>query len=405
VSEFTRASVLATLAAAIGMSAGPTPMVSAVSGLFMKPLSHEFGLSRTAISAILLLSPLAVAVFAPLGGRLLDRFGVRRVLLPAVLLFAAANAAMLLVRELWQYVTLAVVISACIAVHCYSSYTKILALWFSRRRGVVTGVAIACGSGLGAAIVPQLVQPWIERLGWRWAYVGIAAIVLLWAFPALILFLREPSDLETGRPSPGARPAATEGLSVDRAMKDRVFWLIAAAMYLAPLTIVGTLAHLFPMLTERGASAAVATTALSFIYIGGMIGQLSSGYLLDRISSPKIVLPYFLAALVGIAIMHRAGDPRLLLPGAVLLGLGQGSEMSILAYLTTRYFGLSHYGAIYGRLYGFANFGIAAGLLSMGLVHDRIGDYRPMVYLFLAGMMVVVALFSVLPAYRFQRAN
>jgi MFS family permease len=403
-SEFTRPAVLATLAAMVGMSAGPTPMVSAVAGLFMKPLSQEFGLNRTTISVILLLSPLAVAVCSPIGGRMLDRFGVRRVLLPCVVLFACANAAMLLVHALWQYLVLAVVISACVAVHCYSSYTKVITLWFARHRGVVTGVAIAGGSGLGAAIIPQLVQPWIAHFGWRWAYAGIGAIVLLWAVPALFLFLREPVDVRTVADKALADDAV-EGLSRAEAMRAPAFWLIAAAMYLAPLTIVGTLGHLFPMLTERGASPRVATTALSFIYIGGMIGQLSSGYLLDRVSSPKIVLPYFAAALIGVAITHRCDDPRWILPGAVLLGLGQGSEMSILAYLTARYFGIRNYCAIYGRLYGFANLGIATGLVSMGVAHDRYGSYAPMIYVFLAALLGVLALFASLPAYRFRRAG
>ena len=383
------------------MSAGPTPMVSAVAGLFMKPLAEEFDLSRTAISAILLLSPLGVALFAPLGGRLLDRFGVRPVLLPVVLAFAAVNAAMLLVRDLWQYVLLAAGISACIAVHCYSSYTKVLALWFGRNRGAVTGLVIACGSGAGAVVVPQLVQPWIAEHGWRYAYGAIGLIVLLWAFPILFLFLREPH----GRRGPQENTTlpAVEGLTRGEAIRTRAFWTIAAAMYLAPLTIVGTLAHLFPMLTERGVAPGTAATALSFIYVGGMIGQLSSGWLLDRVDSPRVVLPYFCAALVGVVILHRGDGTALLLPGAVLLGLGQGSEMSILAYLTTRYFGLAHYGAIYGRLYGFANLGIASGLLSMGVVHDWAGEYRPMGAVLPVLMVLVVVLFALLPPYRFAR--
>lgn len=399
-SEFTRPALISAAAAAVGMSAGPTPMVSAVASLFMKPLAAQFDLSRTAISAILLISPLAVALCSPLGGRLLDRFGVRRVLLPAVLLFAAANAAMLLVQQLYQFVLLALVISACIAVHCYSSYTKVLALWFRRHRGVVTGVAIAGGSGLGAVIIPHLVQPWIDHHGWRVAYAGIGVIVLCWAFPVLLLCLHEPQL----RPlDPGSSVAPRTGVTAARAVRMRSFWWIAAALYLAPLAVVGTIAHLFAMLTERGLSSAVAVNALSMIYVGGMTGQLSAGYLLDRIQSPRIVLPYFAAALVGIATLHLSLQPWALLPGAFMLGLGQGSEMSILAYLTTRYFGLAHYGSIYGRLYAFANFGIATGMLSMGMARDHFGTYRPMALVMMLAMSLVVILLSRLPPYQFDR--
>jgi len=127
---------------------------------------------------------------------------------------------------------------------------------------VVTG--IACGSGLGAVIVPQLVQPWIEHYGWRVAYIGMGAIVLIWAFPILFFLLREPRAEErvvtTADPLHRRNPQQIEGLEIHDAVRTGTFWLIAVAMYFAPFGIVGTLAHLFPRLTERGASAAAATT-------------------------------------------------------------------------------------------------------------------------------------------------
>jgi len=404
-SEFNRSSITVALSCAIGMSVGPTPMVSAVAGLFMKPLQAEFGLSRTAISAILLLSPLAVALFAPLGGRMLDRFGVRRVLLPVVAVFAAANAGMMLVDSVWQYVALAIVISACISVHCYSSYTKVLALWFSRHRGVVTGAMIAGGSGLGAAIIPQLVQPWIADYGWQQAYLGIAALVTFWGFPVLFFILREPRPEERAEPSLHPGELRLTGLEPREAVRTATFWMIGAALFLAPFTIIGTLAHLFPMLTERGVTPGDAANTLSFIYVGGMTGQLSSGFLLDRVPTPRIVLVYFIGAMAGVLILHGVTSPSLLILGAFCLGLGQGSEMSILAYLASRYFGLRHYGAIYGRLYAVANSGIACGLLVMGLAHDATGSYDIMSRVMPLTMLVTIVLFSMLPRYRFARAG
>jgi MFS family permease len=392
--EVTRPALLATLACVVGMSAGPTPMVSAVAGLYMKPLAVEFGLSRTGISAILLMSPLAVGLLAPFGGRLIDRFGVRRVLLPAVLAFALANAAMSLVHALWQYIALGLCISACVAVHCYSSYTKVLAGWFDGRRGVVTGLSIACGSGLGAALVPKLVQPWIAQHGWRVAYLGIAGIILLWALPVLALALREKPAGRAVAQSP------TSGATVGEAMASATFWKLALAMACAPFAIVGTVGHLFPLLTERGIAGAQAATCVSLIYVGGMVGQLSSGFLLDRVQSPRIVLPFFGGALVGVVLIHIWARPSALMPGAVALGLGQGAEMSILSYLAARYFGLAHYGAIYGRLFGFANLGIASGLLTMGMIHDHLGSYDAIGPYFAGAMVVALAAFATLPPYR-----
>lgn len=405
-SEINRRSIIVALACAAGMSVGPTPMVSAVAGIFMKPVAETFALNRTMVSAVLLISPLAVALMAPLGGRLLDRYGVRQILLPAVAIFALANAAMIGVTQLWQYLALSIVISGCISVHCYSSYTKVLALWFARHRGLVTGMAIAGGSALGAAVVPKLVQPWVADQGWRHAYLGIAAIVALWGLPVLFLLLREPRPQERPTTSAGTAdaPAELPGMTPAEALRDRVFWLLAGAMFLAPFTIIGTVAHLFPMLTERGFAGPDAATVLSMIYIGGMVGQLSSGLLLDRTSGPRVVLLYFGGAAFGIGLLHLSGNPVLAKPGALLLGLGQGAEMSILAYLVTRYFGLRHYGAIYGRIYGIANLGIASGILGMGVAHDLTGGYAVMGRVFTMTILLVMAAFLSLPSYRFARA-
>ncbi|WP_169805629.1 MFS transporter [Novosphingobium rosa] len=399
-SEFTRPALGAGFACLVGMSVGPTPMVSAVAGLFMKPLAAEFGLSRAGVSAILLMSPVGVGLLSPFGGRLLDRYGVRPVLLPVVMLFALANAAMMLVSQLWHYIALAACISACVAVHCYSSYTKVLAQWFVARRGLVTGLTIACGSGLGAAITPQLVQPLIAAHGWRMAYLGMAGAVTVWALPILFLLLRE-----RGAQTPGESAPVHQGATPAQAMCTGIFWKLAAAMVCAPFAIVGTVGHLFPLLTERGVSGATAASCVSLIYVGGMIGQLSAGYVLDRVASPRIVLPFFGGALAGVMLLHVWRAPGAMMPGAVLLGLGQGAEMSILSYLVARYFGLAHYGAIYGRLFGFANLGIAGGLLGMGLLHDRTGGYQGIGPVFAAALCVALAAFASLPSYRFARRD
>lgn len=79
--------------------------------------------------------------------------------------------------------------------------------------------------------------------------------------------------------------------------------------------------------------------------------------------------------------------------------------MSVLSYVTTRFFGLRHYGALYGRLYGFANLGIAAGILAMGFAHDLSGDYVPMRLLLLASLALSIIVFASLPPYAFPRAG
>ncbi|MGC3980050.1 MAG: MFS transporter [Steroidobacteraceae bacterium] len=402
-SELNRASLLVAFAAAIGMFVGPTPMASAVASLFMVPLSKEFDLSRTMISAILLVQPITVAIFSASCGRALDRFGVRPVLLPIIILFAIGMFAMGLVQNVWQMVAVYVVLGICVSVHCYSSYTKVISLWFSQHRGLVMGTVITLGSGLGATIVPQFVRGWIEEYGWRGAYFGLAGVILVLGFPILFFFLREPAFARVQKQVAGVTESVLAGLTRTEAMKTRTFWLIFCAIIFAPMAIVGTIAHSVAMLTERGFDSGTAVTALSSVYIGGMMGYLSSGYLLDKVQTPKIVLPYFTAALCGVAILHSTTSASMLVPGAILLGLGQGSEMQLAAYLTSRFFGLKAYGAIYGSFYAAGNIGIATGIMTMGIAHDMAGGYAPMKYVFIGCLVMVLILLGSLGAYVYKR--
>jgi MFS family permease len=399
-SEFNRQSILVALAAGFGMFVGPTPMASAVASLFMVPLTREFGLSRTVISLIQMVQPVTVALVSAWAGRALDRYGVRRVLLPAVLLFAAGNVTMGLTQSLWQLIAGYIVLGVCVSVHCYSSYTKVLSQWFVEHRGLVMGVAITFGSGLGAVIIPQIVSPWMQTHGWRSAYFLLAAIILLLGFPLLYFFLREPV---AGAATRAESTHLLEGQTRSEALRTLTFWLIAAVMFLAPMSIVGTLAHSFALLTERGFSAPQAATALSSIYIGGMTGYFTSGALLERVKSPRVASVYYAAALLGMWTLHGATVARWLVPAAILLGLGQGAEMCIAAYLTSRYFGLKAYGAIYGTFYAIGNAGIAAGIFSMGLAHDIAGNYGPMRMVFMVNLFIVLLIFAALPRYRYAR--
>src|SRR3954453_7897482 len=72
------------LICAFGLFLGPTPIVNYSFGVFVKPLTQEFHASRGAVSLAFTLSSTIVALGLPFAGRLIDRFGARRVVLPCM---------------------------------------------------------------------------------------------------------------------------------------------------------------------------------------------------------------------------------------------------------------------------------------------------------------------------------
>jgi len=395
--EFSKAGIYAAIAAWIGMVIGPNSMVSASMSLFIKPLTGEFGLTRTEVSALLLISPWTNAIFSPWAGRTMDRWGLRRVLLPGALLFAVASMARGFATSPWQLAIGFFVVSIASAMNSSVGYAKLVSLWFSNHRGAVLGCAIALGAGLGSTIAPQVMRIVIQDHGWRVAYFSLGAFVLILPLPALYFLIREPAKTLTERAQ--AAEQLLPGLTRNEALRTKSFWLIFFAILLASMALIGTTAHVVPLLTERGFSSLIGTTVVSCFFFGGVAGQLTAGFIADRVNSQRVVLPYFASALIGAMIVHRATSVPVLLGGALFMGLGQGAEIAFAAYLTSRYFGLRAYGSIYSIFYAASNIGIGIGLMSMGLAHDHFGSYRPMAYVFGAALVIATLCIALLGPY------
>jgi MFS family permease len=398
--EFTIASGTAAFAAWAGFVTGPNTMISSISGLFIKPLSQTFHLNRTEISAFNLISPLFVALFVPTAGKWVDRWGPRRVLIPALIVFALSQFLVAFVNNVLELGLALAVLSLAAAFDSSVGYAKVISLWFSRWRGLVLGLAVALGAGAGSTAMPQVVHYLIDRFSWRGAYVGIGVIILVLGVPSLLFFLRTPPASEAAR-----QATATSGLTRAEALRRPAFWLLFGAIFLGSMSLIGTIAHAFPMWTERGFTPQTATTALSLIFAGSIAGQLSSGFMADRFDTARAAMPYFASSVIGLLIEHTTTQPGLLYLGALMHGLGQGGEVALAAYLVTRFFGLRHFGAIYSVIFAASNFGLGVGIMAMGVCHDVTGSYAPMRWVFGATMFTAFVLIGVLGPYRYTKGG
>ena len=81
------------LTSVLGITVSFGSLVIFTFGVFLKPLSGQFGWSRAEISLAFTLTALMVAVFSPFIGRLVDRVGARKVLLPCVAVYGRLSAA------------------------------------------------------------------------------------------------------------------------------------------------------------------------------------------------------------------------------------------------------------------------------------------------------------------------
>jgi MFS family permease len=414
--EFNRRSAPVLLGVWLAFLTGPNAMVAATNSNFLNILPEALGVSRTAVSSALAVSTWIIALVIPFTGRLMDHYGVRKVVLPALLAFSAVYFLLGTITQLWQFfvlqILLAFIVTACNAV----GYAKIVSLWFDRNRGLVLGLCVAFGAGLGQTLMPKLSQMAIDWGGYQGGYWLIAGLILCIGFPAVLILVRAPQPSQLPTATTYSNPdAADEGIANENAGEDRhkigmtfkeaartkELYLIFIAIALASMALLGTIQQAVPMLADRGVSIGTATTIMSLVFIGVIVGEFSAGLIVDRLNSPKVVIPYFVCAIVGLYVLHHINDGLTLMVSAPLMGLGLGCEVGLNAYLISRYFGLKSFGTIYGLTLGASNLGIGIGIVLMGYARDTWGSYGPMGTVFLCAMSISLLCMLLLGQFRF----
>ena len=287
-------------------------------------------------------------------------------------------------------------------------YVKVISRWFDRHRGLALGLTML-GIGAGAILMPALAQKLIAMFGWRSTYFVIGSLVLVVSVPVVALFLKDSPE-ELGLLPDGAIATRTvrqqqgseEGLTWRDARRTATFWLMVGTVFLIGASLHGCVVHLAPMLNDQGVSPQRVGLAISILGSALLIGRVGSGYLLDRFFAPHVAMCIFGAVACGIALLRTGAVSGLLFPAAFLIGLGMGAEVDIIAYLTSRYFGLRAFGEIYGYAFGSFVLAGALGPWLMGLGFDRYGSYDSVLVGFLLATLMAAALITRLGPYRFH---
>ncbi len=355
-----------------GLLVGNGPVMQFTMGTMLPAVSREFGWSRGAVSSSIVIGLWMTGVATPIVGRLVDRFGIRAVALPAIVVFSLSTASVALVpasRSAFTGVYALMGLAA--AGQTPLVYAKAISVRFDEQRGLALGIAMA-GVGLGAALVPQFAQALITLLGWRGAYAGLGVLTFALAFPAVALFVGQPLR-ETREGNATSKPLS--GLTGIEAVRTSRFWILAASFFLVAGTTGGVVAHLVPLLTDRGLSPVRAAELLGMAGLALIGGRLLAGFLLDRVHAPYVAAGFFTAPLMGIVALLLTSRQDAAAIGAVLVGIGMGAEVDLIAFLLSRYLGMRSFGEIYGYLFAIFMFGAGAGPFLMGVSFDRTGSY------------------------------
>ena len=392
-SSFTYPGWLVVLAAFTGVMVSFAAMVPYTFSLFLGPLEGAFGWKREAISQAFAIAALTVAAVSPGIGSLLDRLPPRRIIMPCIVVFAAAMASLsLLGGHIAQFYGTYLVLGIVGNGTAQLAYSRAVLTWFERRRGLALSIVLT-GSGTGSILLPIVAQHVISAHGWRAAYLTLGAGALI-GFPLTALLVRN-------RPAVSATVQRTQPAKrIGPVLRSRPFWVISVFVMLAAFSMNAAIAHLAALLAGRGITPSSAAIALSVLGISTIVGRLVTGPLLDRLFAPLVALVVLLVSAAGMMTLAYATTATAGIVGTSLMGFGAGSEADVVPYLIAKYFGRSRFSTLYGLSWTAYAIGGATGPVLMGRAFDKAGTYLPSSVILFAIPLVVAALLQLLlPRY------
>jgi MFS family permease len=388
-------------ASVLGLLVGSGAINVFAFGVFLKPVTADLGIGRGAFGAGLVLNSLLTAAGCIPLGWALDRYGTRRVMIPGILLFALSAASYSLLTA--SPIVIFLLFGLAGLFGCFQtpiSYATVLSKWFDKERGLALGIAMA-GVGLGVALVPQISAWLIAAFGWRLAYVGLGVTILLLAWLPVTIFVREPSEDRMKANAARATRVILPGMTAREAFRSWRFWTLTVAFLLSVAAINGTLTQIVALLTDRGVPVQTAVQALSAAGLAIIIGRMLCGWCLDRFHGAVVAICFFIVPMCGIALLASGATGFVPLLGAVLCGAGIGAEVDLMAFFTSRHFGLRAYGKIYGMMFAFFSLFTGVGPYLSGVSFDVYHSYTPIFMIFEGMLVVTCLLFLPLGPYRY----
>ena len=343
--------------------------------VYDEALLETFGWSRGELKFRDFLNFATVAIIAPFAGVLIDRVGVKRMLLIGLALLSLGYFGYSYLSSLTNMYLIHIVFALALASAGTMVVVILLSAWFVKHRGLAIGIALV-GTSLGGIILSPLNAWLIQTYGWRKSFMYEAFIPLV--LMVIVALFVKSSPSEVGRSAVGQDDSQGDlrahGLSLQEALRTRTFWCIGLSGMMTYYSILALYNHLFLHLRGLGYEPIQAGFALSVLGIVALVAKLVNGALADRIDRHKVFLACLVIMLIGvIGLATLRAD--IVIPSIAIVGLGWGGLFTLYNMLVVNNFGLRAAGKIGGMVSFMESLGGGLGIWLTGVMFDRYGDY------------------------------
>jgi sugar phosphate permease len=372
-------------------------------GALLLPLQREYAWETGAISGALALRLLLFGLMAPFAAALLQRYGLRRMVLAALSLVLLGCLLSLRMTSVWHlWLCWGVLTGLGTGMTALVLGATVANRWFVQRRGLVLGILTAANATGQLAFLP--LAAWLaQNEGWRVALLpGLAACAL----SGLLMWLLgrdHPAELglnaygETAtaiapRPAPPAGNAVRNAFAaLADAAQTRTFWILFVTFLICGLSTNGLIqTHFIPLCADFGMAEVEAASVLAMMGAFDFVGTIASGWLSDRYDNRKLLFWYY--GLRGLSLLFLPMSSFSLYGlslFAVFYGLDWIATVPPTVKLAGQAFGRERAPLVFGWIFTAHQLGAAIAALGAGLSRDALASYLPAFYL--AGAACLVA--------------
>ncbi len=370
-------------AACILLKIGLGGAVMVIAGNFVTPVVTEMGCRVSEFTMVVSVEAAAMALMYTTAAKVLTTKRIGVVMGVAALAEVAGIALMSTYRSVYMFYISGAIIGVGVAFTGYVAVPIVINMWFRKKAGTVLGVIIAA-EGLSAVAYNLLSAQWIVALGWRAAYLILAAVCLVLSVPMLFICLKSPEEAgckpygaEEGEGTSAASEAPVSGLTRRQAVRTAVFYIawLTCMFYSVGCGVQQYITNFATM--ELGQSIPFGAMAGMCMSLGCVVSSIVLGYVNDRFGVKAGLAWGALFMILGYGgMMYSIARTGFVIPSALLVGLG-GSMYTVQCPLLVRTaLGSRDYSSVWSLMMMGNSMVGALSFSSIGLFYDVGGSYK-----------------------------
>lgn len=367
------------------------------------PISQSLGLSAAQMSMPFALSRAENGLLGPFTGWLIDRYGVRRLMLFGTIL---TGVGYIWLSQTSTFLGFLLVYLFVISIGSSTSFmqasTTALNTWFSRQRGMVMAINSAAFR-LGGALMVPLLSYVVLKWGWEAAVLWVGVGMLVFIAPLALVYRRSPESMGIGPDGDPMKPSIVKDQSSDnktiaveydddewtakQAIRTKAFWVLAAATVFR-MSVHGTIfVHFVPILVWKGETQQTAANLIGLLALSSVPLIILFGWLSDRLGRQRLLAACYVSASLSLLLLTVVDGTWPIFAAMMLFTgteIGSGLNWALVGDL----FGRKRYASIRGLLAPIYNVALFTMPVAAGRIFDETGSYR---IVLIAGAALLIA--------------